>query len=156
MDMSTYRKESLESMIKHMPDATYSFREMLLLDSIVLNYDRHMGNYGFMVDNDTFRIVRIAPIFDFDHCLGDYISLQSNTPKEAFENITTKKMPRTECGDWYQQAKMVMTPELRNNMKNMMPFHFKRFTGQYDLDDLRIKFMEAIVNTQIKRILSIT
>ena len=79
MDMSTYRKESLESMIKHMPDATYSFREMLLLDSIVLNYDRHMGNYGFMVDNDTFRIVRIAPIFDFDHCLGDYISLQSNS-----------------------------------------------------------------------------
>lgn len=37
---------------------------MCLLDAIILNIDRHDGNFGYLVDNDKHTIVGMAPIFD--------------------------------------------------------------------------------------------
>lgn len=42
---------------------------MIVLDALILNTDRHMGNYGFMVDNDTMQIKRMAPMFDHNQAL---------------------------------------------------------------------------------------
>lgn len=41
-------------------------REMYMLDSIILNQDRHLGNLGFLFDNDTFKILDVSPIYDFN------------------------------------------------------------------------------------------
>ena len=41
-----------------------SFREMIVMDAVMANVDRHAGNYGFLVDNDTGEILRMAPLFD--------------------------------------------------------------------------------------------
>jgi len=41
-------------------------RKMYLLDSLILNQDRHLGNLGFLFNNDTFEIVDFAPVFDFN------------------------------------------------------------------------------------------
>ena len=40
------------------------FREMVVMDAVMANVDRHAGNYGFLVDNDTGEIMRMAPLFD--------------------------------------------------------------------------------------------
>ena len=40
------------------------FRDMIVLDSVIMNPDRHYGNFGFMVNNETFEILRFAPVFD--------------------------------------------------------------------------------------------
>lgn len=40
--------------------------EMFFIDSVVFNQDRHLGNFGFLVNNDTFEIVDFAPLFDFN------------------------------------------------------------------------------------------
>lgn len=127
-------------------------REMLVLDSIILNHDRHGGNYGFLFNNDTYRIVGMAPIFDNDCSLGHDISVQSNTISEAYELACTKQ-PRTELGGYIKQARVSLTDALISSMKNMYPFHFDRLPPDIDLEDKRIEFMEYIVNTQIKSIL---
>lgn len=41
-----------------------SFREMIVMDAVMANVDRHAGNYGFLVDNETGEILRMAPLFD--------------------------------------------------------------------------------------------
>lgn len=41
-----------------------SFREMVVMDAVMANVDRHAGNYGFLVDNATGEILRMAPLFD--------------------------------------------------------------------------------------------
>ncbi|MBP3883913.1 MAG: hypothetical protein J6D54_03105 [Olsenella sp.] len=38
--------------------------DMLTLDAITLNVDRHLSNFGFMRDNATGELVGLAPIFD--------------------------------------------------------------------------------------------
>ena len=38
--------------------------DMYLIDYIMMNYDRHMKNYGFIRNVDTLKITRFMPIFD--------------------------------------------------------------------------------------------
>jgi hypothetical protein len=39
---------------------------MLVFDSIVGNYDRHLGNFGFLRDSNSGAVLGNAPLFDFD------------------------------------------------------------------------------------------
>ncbi|WP_300905200.1 transcriptional regulator, partial [Helicobacter rodentium] len=40
------------------------FSDLMLFDAIIMNKDRHLGNFGMIVDNNTGEILRPAPIFD--------------------------------------------------------------------------------------------
>lgn len=40
------------------------YADMMVFDSIICNQDRHLGNFGYMVDNDTGEFLRPAPLFD--------------------------------------------------------------------------------------------
>ncbi len=46
------------------------FRDMIVLDAVILNPDRHLGNFGFIVDNETFKVKRFAPVFDHNMALA--------------------------------------------------------------------------------------
>lgn len=43
--------------------------QMLIVDAIIGNGDRHAGNFGWMRDADTGEYVGMAPLYDFDHAL---------------------------------------------------------------------------------------
>ena len=151
---SYYRSMTIPQLDRHLPTKDrVILREMLLLDSIILNCDRHDGNYGFLYNNDTLKFERLAPIFDNDCSLGYNVSLQFKELSEAYSEAYSH-YPRTEMGDYLEQARWTLTDQLISNMRNMYPFHFKRLPKEVDLEDRRIQFMEGIVNTQIKRILS--
>lgn len=40
------------------------YADMMVFDSLICNQDRHLGNFGYMVNNDTGEFLRPAPIFD--------------------------------------------------------------------------------------------
>lgn len=128
-------------------------REMLVLDSIIVNFDRHQGNYGFLFNTDNFKFKSMAPIFDNDCSLGALLSIQFKTIQEAYQELLDSRNPQTDLGGYINQAKISLTDKLISNMKNMYPFHFKRLPSEIDIDDDRIEFMEYIVNNQIKAIL---
>ncbi len=44
------------------------FWQMFIVDSLVGNFDRHNGNWGFLI-NESIRKVEIAPIYDCASCL---------------------------------------------------------------------------------------
>lgn len=130
-----------------------TLREMLLFDSIIVNFDRHQGNYGLMFDTNNFDVIGMAPVFDQDCSLGALLSIQYKTKNEAYKELITTRLPKTNLGGYIKQARMSLTSELKQNMINMYPFHFKRLPKEVDLEDERIEFMEYIVNMQIKAIL---
>lgn len=41
-----------------------AFREMVVLDALTLNTDRHMSNHGILFDTDTLEPIGMAPVFD--------------------------------------------------------------------------------------------
>lgn len=149
-----YRLDELDEKVLKNDRDKLILREMLILDSLILNYDRHDANYGILADANTYKILGLAPIFDNDCSLGNFVSLQSvNNVHEAYLEALKKK-PRTEMGDYIDQAKWAMTSKLKQRIRSMYPFRFKRINKRYDLEDERIQFMEYIVNSQIKAITS--
>ena len=39
-------------------------QDLLLFDALINNIDRHLGNFGMIIDNDTNQFIQPAPIFD--------------------------------------------------------------------------------------------
>lgn len=52
---------------------------MFIADSLLGNFDRHNGNWGFLINRDT-KEIEIAPIFDCGSCL--YPQLEDSQMKE--------------------------------------------------------------------------
>jgi hypothetical protein len=36
----------------------------MLFDALILNTDRHLGNFGMLIDNESQKLIKAAPIFD--------------------------------------------------------------------------------------------
>lgn len=45
------------------------FFDMLSVDYILLNTDRHLGNWGVYIDTNTGQILKLHPLFDHNNCL---------------------------------------------------------------------------------------
>lgn len=43
--------------------------QMLIIDAVIGNGDRHAGNFGWLRNTDTGEYVSMAPLYDFDHAL---------------------------------------------------------------------------------------
>lgn len=57
------------------------FRAMIVADAVTFNADRHVGNHGMLIDNDTFELTKMAPIYD------NNLSLLPYAMKSDFEDI---------------------------------------------------------------------
>ena len=62
---------------------------MFILDSLLANFDRHNGNWGFLI-NQKKGIVKIAPIFDCASCL--YPALSEEKMQEFIEDKEEKEI----------------------------------------------------------------
>lgn len=45
------------------------FLDMIVFDYIIENRDRHLGNFGFIIDNDSQELLCFAPLFDHGYSL---------------------------------------------------------------------------------------
>lgn len=123
---------------------------MFIADSIMFNEDRHLGNFGFIVNNKTPKIECTAPLYDHNIALLCYALEDDliNLPRYMREN---NKGPRL-GGDFIPLAKELMTPEMRKRLINMHGFKFKKHP-RYNLPDWRLDLLNKIVNQQIENIL---
>lgn len=148
---SKFARYTLPELDKMMPTKMrIQLREMALLDSLTLNFDRHSGNYGFIVDNDTYRILGLAPIYDNDCALGSMTSIQNKSFDEAYYEIMTTRMPKLELGDYNQMARWALTRDLVNKLEGVDTIKFDRLPG---LSERRVQFIEYIVNRRRKEIM---
>lgn len=60
------------------------FSDIFFFDALIFNTDRHLGNFGYLVDNDRNEIVGAAPIFDNGYGL---FSLAVHRPDSKFNEF---------------------------------------------------------------------
>lgn len=125
------------------------FQRMLVLDAITFNVDRHLGNIGVLVDNDTQKPLGIAPNFDFNLSMLPYVT------REEFEQIGTKLLDYGPAigNDFTRIGQDMLTSEIRRKLINLQGFQFT-FRGNEDFEPSRVKILETMVNKQIHAILS--
>ena len=158
IDITRYRDMEIEDLDKIMgTESRLILRDMLITDTLSVNIDRHMGNYGFMFNTNTLKIEKMAPLFDYDCSLGFNLPVQNKSKEQAYEELI-RKAPKTHVngGGFINQAKWAMTRKMYNNLKNVYPFKFNRIGGDKDLEEKRLDFMEYAINMQIREVIKAT
>ena len=62
------------------------FADIFFFDAIIFNTDRHLGNFGFLVDNDNNELAGIAPIFDNGYSLFSQ-AISEETQDNEFKDL---------------------------------------------------------------------
>lgn len=145
--METVR-EYYQSLGKEYIDA---LNAMLVFDAVIFNTDRHFGNFGFMVNNKTNKITASAPLFDHGNALFNYAGRDDLETFAALEAYAATLMPCT-YDDFTGTAKKALTPELREGVRHLLDFKFKKHP-RYNLPDKRLKLLEQFVQKQARVLL---
>lgn len=125
------------------------FRKMMVIDSLIFNVDRHLNNFGVLIDNDTLAIKGMAPIYDLN------LSLFGDDKKQTFEDIYSCVSSHRPSfgGDFVRLGHQMLTTEMRTAVSEMQDFTF-RFRGNNEFEEWRVKKLEEIIHMQAKAILS--
>lgn len=133
--------------------AVYSkaLADMLVLDAIICNTDRHFGNFGFLVDNRTNEIVAPAPLFDHGNSLFNFAGKDDLASDAALTAYAQTLMP---ClyDDFIGTAKAVLTAEHREGLRHLVNFRFRRHS-RYNLPEERLVLLEKQVQKRARELL---
>ena len=60
------KKRSIKELVEKVKEIGCfpDFKNMILLDALINNEDRHYGNFGFLKDNSTNQYLGLAPLFE--------------------------------------------------------------------------------------------
>jgi hypothetical protein len=122
--------------------------DMIILDALIYNTDRHYGNFGFLVNNYTNKIVAPAPLFDHGNSLFNFIGLDDLESYEKFNEYADTLLPCT-YDDFIDEAKSVITKEHKDNLRKLFDFKFKKHS-KYNLPKRRLKFIEKQIRERAK------
>ena len=128
-----------------------ALNDMLVLDAVIMNTDRHFGNFGFIIDNNTNKIVAPAPLFDHGNSLLNFAGRDDLESEKALSAYAETLVPCV-YDDFIGTAKKVLTPKHREGLRKLLEFKFKK-NSRYNLPDSRLKMLEKIIHTQAKLLL---
>ena len=125
--------------------------DMLVLDALIFNTDRHFGNFGFLVDNHTNRIVAPAPLFDHGNSLFNYAGSDDLLSDQSLTDYADTLLPAV-YNDFTEAAKEVLTPAHKEGLRHLLNFHFKKHS-RYNLPARRLKLLEHQIQRRAKDLL---
>lgn len=135
-----------------------AFRRMIVADCITLNSDRHFGNFGFLVNNQTFERIVLNPCFDFNMAFVPFAEEGvdfgiSDTDKSVidFDKYLFERGPVI-GSDYVAPARAILTDDIRKCVEEIRetPLNVacdEKFTER------RLAQMNMIKNVQCERIL---
>lgn len=128
-----------------------ALHDMLVFDAVVCNTDRHFGNFGFLVDNETNQIVAPAPLFDHGNALFNFAGRDALASEAGLKEYAATQMPCV-YDDFFETAKKVMTEKHREALRHLLTFRFKRHS-RYNLPPDRLKLLEKMVQSRARQLL---
>lgn len=125
--------------------------DMLVLDALIFNTDRHFGNFGFLVDNKTNKIVAPAPLFDHGNSLLNFAGRDDLFSDETLKKYADTRLPCV-YDDFVGTAKQVLTSEHKLRLRSLLKFKFKKHP-RYNLSNERLKLLEKQVQRRARALL---
>lgn len=130
---------------------TKALNDMIVFDAVIFNTDRHYGNFGFLIDSKTNKIVAPAPLFDHGNSLFNFAGIDNLRDEKALQKYADTLLPQV-YDDFVAEAKKVLTHEQKNNLRKLLDFKLKRHS-RYNLPKERLMLIEKTVSNRVKEIL---
>ena len=124
---------------------------MLVFDAVILNEDRHFGNFGVLRDNRSGEIISPAPVFDNGLSLLCY-AMQDDF-KDIDEYIKTRSNPYGWGNQHMELAARAMGPLQKEQLRKLINFTFKE-SDVCNLPSWRTRALEEIIQKRVRELLS--
>ena len=125
-----------------------AFRRMCVLDAIILNTDRHYGNFGVLFDTDTLEIQEMAPVFDHNRSLLPELDNDQLADPERYLRHYKPKLGQ----DFLYNARGLLTDAIRRDLTLLKDFTFQQHP-RIHAEQTRLDALNKIVQEQIRLIL---
>lgn len=125
--------------------------DMIVLDALIFNTDRHFGNFGFLVRNRTNEIVAPAPFFDHGNSLFNYAGRDDFASDASLQAYAETLVPCV-YDDFLDSAKVVLTKSRKAALRKLLSFKFKKHP-RYNLPDTRLSLIEKQIRNRAKELL---
>ena len=119
------------------------FRDMMVFDALVCNTDRHLGNFGLLIDNRRNRPAGFAPLFD------NGLALFPFAMRDDFADLTRYAASRLSSYDvpFDELASAFMGDRQRKQLRKLAGFRFTRHS-RYNLPAWRLKRLEEFIRAR--------
>ena len=128
------------------------FADIFFFDAVIFNTDRHMGNFGYLVDNDTNEIVGAAPIFDNGYGLFSLALDRRGDSHDEFCDLR-KFVSRVNPALYVKWLGFPggLTKKMKERLDGLRGFRIKRHP-RYNLPVRRIEAIEDFTQKRIREI----
>lgn len=127
-------KKLLEKTARYAPKTEEHLRAMLVADCVCQNTGRNYRNFGFAIDNGSFEILGMSPVFNYS------------------DSFDTDPDERPLFGtSWVSTARSLLTPDIRSELKNLKDLKLDPAPGYPGIEQA-----DKIKNRNIDRILGKT
>lgn len=143
---------SFENIVKMYERLGYidELSDMLVIDALILNTDRHLGNFGFLIDNDTGVIIGTAPLYDHNLQILPYAS--ENDLIDIDKYCDKVGISPQLYDDFIYTARQFLTKSQKDRLSNMTDSRFRKHTA-YNLQDTRLDKISAMIKNQADKLL---
>ena len=128
-----------------------ALNDMFIFDALIFNTDRHYGNFGFLIDSHTNKIIAPAPLFDHGNSLFHFAGVDALKNKKSFLKYAETQMPCV-YDDYVAEAKKVLTREWRSAIRKLLDFKLPRHS-RYNLSKERLNLIEYAVSQRAAELL---
>ena len=127
-----------------------AYADMMLFDAVIGNQDRHYGNFGVLVDNNTGKILKPAPIFDNGCSLLYRAEEQDLNELETYikEHLECRYLPLDTQAKWFVQKRHL--PFLRR----LMNFKFEKHP-KYNVEDETLDALSEFIQIRARQVIGL-
>lgn len=132
-----------------------AFSNMIAFDSVILNQDRHLANFGVLKDNTTGEYVSLAPIFDNGEGLLSKGDIKVFNDDKEFNKYIQNVAVNTSCYgvDYKELVKAFCGKEQIAKLRKLLNFNFKKHS-KYNLPEQRLKLLEGMIQTRARELIN--
>lgn len=127
------------------------YEDMMLFDSIIANQDRHLSNWGMLIDNNSGAFLGVAPIFDngFSLFYGAAAADLQPAYQEAYQQSLRCKYLTLD-----EQARLFVAKRHLPALRRLTNFSFTRHP-RFNIAEPTLKLMEQFVRQRAQKTLEI-
>ena len=122
-----------------------SLADMLVLDAVIKNTDRHYGNFGFLLDSRTNTIIAPAPLFDHGNSLYSLAGPGDFDSRESLADYDRSLLPCV-YDRFVETAKACMTQWHKDRLSGILRFRFTRHP-RYNVPRQRLSAIESQIRS---------
>lgn len=137
--------------LKSYGDEFYNkFVDMLIFDAVIFNSDRHLGNFGLLVDSRTNEVKSFAPIFDNGMSLFNFAMPDEIADLEKYSKTRAPALAKSH----EYIAQTYMTDRQRAKLRKLINVKFK-LHPRYNLPKERLAAIEKFLQARVRELLDI-